>query len=132
MCTHIVMKGFGFARMITSVPPLWSCTVQVPKYTATTRGGGVSTQDGTAAWPATATNKCARAYTACVLWLYWSQAGWLALIPAHLITTIHHHQLQHINPNMTLYLILSTQSLHIIQCMQLFPAYKDNHISSVH
>lgn len=44
-CTHIVMEGLGFARVITSVPPLWGSTVQVPKYTATTREhGGVSVE----------------------------------------------------------------------------------------
>ena len=38
-CTHIVVKGLGFARMITSISPLRGCAVQIPKYTATTRGG---------------------------------------------------------------------------------------------
>ena len=82
MCTHIVMKGFGFARMITSVPPLWSCTVQVPKYTATTRGGGGEYAGRNSSLAGHSHKQVCQAYTGCGCTgpsLAW--AGWLSFLP---------------------------------------------------
>jgi hypothetical protein len=39
-CTHIVVEGLCLTRVLTCVPPLRRCTIQVPKYTESTRGFG--------------------------------------------------------------------------------------------
>lgn len=32
--THIVVESLGLAGMFTCLPSIWSCTVQIPEYTA--------------------------------------------------------------------------------------------------